>query len=49
MVLQRVQVVFILRRAVVVSEGSSRLCVPLGGPPLSLFDMLIAIGGGLET
>jgi hypothetical protein len=39
-------VVFILGRVVVVSEGSSRLCVLLGGPPLLLFDMLIIAGEG---
>jgi hypothetical protein len=39
----------ILRQAVVIGEGSSRLGILLDGPPLSLFDMLLVIGGGLRT
>ncbi len=34
---------------VVVGEGSSRLNILLGSPPLSLFDMLLAIGGVFRT
>jgi len=44
-----VQVVFILRHVVVVSEGSSKLRVPLEGFPLSLFDMLITTKGDSGT
>jgi len=43
------QAIFILRRAVVVSEGSSMLGLLLGGSLLSLFDMLLMTGGGLGT
>jgi hypothetical protein len=42
-------VVVILRCVVVVGEGSYRLGVLLEGPPLSLFDMLLAMGRGLKT
>ncbi len=39
-----------MRRAVVVvGEGSSRLGILSGGPPLSLFDMLMGSGGGWGT
>jgi hypothetical protein len=48
-VLQCAQVGFILNCAIVINEGSSTLRAPLGGPPLSLFDMLITIGGGSRT
>ncbi len=40
MTLQRAQAICILRRAVAVGNGSSRLGVLSGGLPLSLFDML---------
>jgi hypothetical protein len=39
----------ILRRAVTAKEGSSRLGVLWGLPPLSLVDMLLATGGGFST
>jgi hypothetical protein len=42
-------VVFILKCVVAVGEGFYRLFVLLGGPPLSLFDMLLAMGRGLKT
>ncbi len=41
------QVVFILK--CVLAIGSSRLGVLLGGPPLSLFDMLLATRRGFEN
>jgi hypothetical protein len=41
--------VFILKCVVAVSEGSYRLGILSGGPPLSLFDMLLAMGRGLKT
>jgi hypothetical protein len=46
MVLQCAHVVSILRRAIAIGEGFSRLGVLSRGPPLSLFDMFITIGGG---
>ncbi len=36
----------ILRRAIAIGKDSSRLGILSRGPPLSLFDMLLAIGGG---
>ncbi len=45
MALQRSQVVSISRCAVAVGEGSSRQSIFSGGPPLSLFDMLLATEG----
>jgi len=39
----------ILRCVIVISEGYSRLNVLLGGPSLSLFDMLLATRRGLGT
>ncbi len=45
-VVQCTQVVSILKRAVVVGEGSSRLGRFSRGPPLSLFDMFLATGRG---
>ncbi len=47
--LQHVQVVSILKCVVVVVEGSSRLYILLGTPPLSLFDMLFATREGSRT
>jgi hypothetical protein len=47
-----VHAVSILRCAVAVGEGFSRLSILSrgpGGPPLSLFDMLLATGGGPGT
>jgi len=38
--------IFILRCAIAIGEDSSRLGILSRGPPLSLFDMLLAIGGG---
>ncbi len=59
MALQCAQAISILKRAVGVGEGSSRLGVLSGGlpfslfdmlgPPLSLFDMLLATREGLGT
>ncbi len=49
MTLQHVYVISILRRDVAVGEGSSRLGLLSGSPPLSLFDMLLVIGGGSGT
>jgi hypothetical protein len=49
MALQRVQVVFILKHDVAVSEGSSKLCVLSRGPPLFLFNMLFMTRGGSRT
>jgi hypothetical protein len=39
----------ILRRAVAVDEGPSRLVILSGGPSLSLFDMFLSTGGGSGT
>ncbi len=47
--LQCAQVVSILRHAVAIGEGSSKLALLSGGPPFSLFDMLLAIRGGSGT
>jgi hypothetical protein len=49
MTLQHAQVVYILRCAIVGGEGSLTLDILSRGPPLSLFDMLFIIGGGLRT
>jgi hypothetical protein len=49
MTFQQMQAIFILRWAVVVSEGSSMLGLLSGGPPLSLFDMLLTTEGGSGT
>jgi hypothetical protein len=49
MALQRVQVTSILRWAIIVGEGSSRLGILLGLPTLSLVDMLDATNGGFDT
>jgi hypothetical protein len=49
MVLRQVQRISILRWAVVIGEVSFRLGILSEGPPVSLFDMLLAIGGGLRT
>jgi hypothetical protein len=38
-------VVSIFRRAITVGEGSFKLGVLLGGPPFSLFDMLLVTLG----
>jgi len=47
--LQHAQVVSILRHVIAIGESSFRLVVLSGGPPLSLFDMLLVTGGGLGT
>ncbi len=47
--LQCAWVVFILRCVVAVDEGMSRLGILSEGPPLSLFDMLLATEGGPGT
>jgi hypothetical protein len=47
--LQQVQMISILRQALVIGEGSSRLGILSEGPPLFSFDMLLVIGGGLRT
>jgi hypothetical protein len=49
MVLQCAHVVSILRHVIAIGEGFSTLGVLSKGPPLSLFDMLIMIGGGSGT
>jgi hypothetical protein len=49
MAFEQMQAISILRRVVVVSEGSSMLGLLSGGPPLSLFDMLLLTRGGLGT
>jgi hypothetical protein len=49
MTLQCAQGVSILRCAFVRGEGSVRLDILSRGPPLSSFDMLFTIGGGLRT
>jgi hypothetical protein len=46
MTLQRAQAIFILKRVVVINEGSFRLGVFSRGP---LFDMFLTIGGGSGT
>jgi hypothetical protein len=45
-ILQCVQVISILRCAVVIGESASRLNVLSGGCPLSLFDMLVVMTRG---
>jgi hypothetical protein len=45
-VLQQVQVVSILKHVVAIGKGSSKLGILIGGPPLSLFDMLLVIRRG---
>jgi hypothetical protein len=47
--LQCVEAVCILRFAVVVGEGTSRLDVISERPPFSLFGMLLETEGGLRT
>jgi hypothetical protein len=47
--LQRAQMVSILKCDVTIGEGSFRLGVLSWGPPLSLFDMLLVPGKGLGT
>jgi hypothetical protein len=47
--LQYAHVISILKCVVIIGEGSSKLGILLGGPPLSLFDMLFATRGGLGT
>jgi hypothetical protein len=42
-------VVFILKHAIAINEGSSKLCVLSKGPPLSLFDMFFGTKRGLGT
>jgi hypothetical protein len=49
MAFEQMQAISILRRVVAVSEGSSMLGLLSGGPPLSLFDMLLLTRGGLGT
>jgi hypothetical protein len=48
-VLQQVQVVFILKRVVATGKSSSKLGVLTGGSPLSLFDMLLTTRRGSKT
>jgi hypothetical protein len=45
-VLQHAHAISILRCVVVVGEGLFRLNILSNCPPLSLFDMLLMIGGG---
>ncbi len=49
MAIQHVQVISILTCVVAIGEGSSKLDVISRGPPLSLFDMFLAIGRGSKT
>jgi hypothetical protein len=48
-VLQYAHAIFILKHVIVVGEGFCKLGVFLRGPPLSLFDMFLATGGGSRT
>jgi hypothetical protein len=48
MTLHHAHVISILRCVVVIGEGSSRQGILSGGPPLSLFDMLLATRRGWE-
>jgi len=48
MMLQRAYAIFILKQVVAISKGFSRLGILSRGPPLSLFDMLLVIGGVQE-
>ncbi len=45
MALQGTYTTFILRCVIIIGEGSSKLGIILGVPPLSLFNMFLAIGG----
>jgi hypothetical protein len=45
-VLQQMQVIFILKRVVAVGKSFSKLGILIGGPPLSLFDMLLTTRRG---
>ncbi len=47
--LQCAYAISILRRVVVIGEGSLRLGILSRAPPFFLFDMLLAIGGGSGT
>jgi hypothetical protein len=49
MMVQHTCAISILRHAIVVYEGLSKLSVLLRGPRLSLFDMLLVAEGGLKT
>jgi hypothetical protein len=49
MMLQHVQAVSILRHVGTIGEGLSKLGILLRGPPLSLFDVLLATKVGLGT
>jgi len=49
MALQHAHAIFILRHAIAVGEDSFRLGDLSRGPPLSLFDMFLATGGGSRT
>jgi hypothetical protein len=49
MTFQHAQVIFILRLEVAIGESFSKLGILSGGPPLSLFDMLLAMKGSLRT
>ncbi len=46
MTLQHAHVVFILRCAIAIGEGFSKVGILLGCPPLFLFDMLLMTGRG---
>jgi hypothetical protein len=48
-VLQYARAIFILKHVIIVGEGSCKLGIFLKGPPLSLFDMFLATGGGSRT
>ncbi len=49
MTLQHAKAISILKCASAIGEGYSKLGVLSGGPPLSLFDMLLVIKRGLGT
>jgi hypothetical protein len=49
MTLQCAQAIFILKRAITIDESFSKLCLLSGGPPISLFDMILATEEGSGT
>ncbi len=49
MTLQHAKVISILKCAIAIGEGYSKLGVISGSPPLSLFDMLLVIREGSGT
>jgi hypothetical protein len=47
MTLQCAQVIFIFKRVIAIGESFSKLGILSGGPPISLFDMILAMEEGL--